>query len=317
MIDTPGRATFDALQRFAAVPGFPVSPSRLRRIAEERAAADSEAAPWPPGEPKAFEADFDTAPRTTRDLQLVALHRFADMQHELLHGEFNQGGTLAAQPDETAVQNWVADRLRQESGRAYSVERESHVADEKEPDIRVRAKASDASAPIEVKVAERWTLEQLEEAVEVQLCGRYLRTVEARHGIMLLVHQRRRPRGWKDPATQRMLDFAEVMANLREVAIRICGSAPNSPQPEITVLDVSSCRKADRAQGAKRHAGAPPRRARLKRCPRSPVFRARAVTLAQVRNAPAAPGPAADGHGRRRDSRCPAIARLDAPPGRG
>ena len=63
------------------------------------------------------------------------------------------------------MQKWTADRLRLKQGRAYSVEREVHVADEKEPDVRLRAKASDASVPLEVKVAETWTLPELDAAL--------------------------------------------------------------------------------------------------------------------------------------------------------
>jgi hypothetical protein len=49
------------------------------------------------------------------------------------------------------MQNWVADRLRLKQGRAYSVEREPRVVDEKEPDVRSRAKVSDASVAIEIR----------------------------------------------------------------------------------------------------------------------------------------------------------------------
>jgi hypothetical protein len=124
-------------------------------------------------------------------------------------------------------------------GRSYSVEREVHVADEKEPDIRLRAKATDASVPTEVKVAESWTLDDLEAALKDQLCGQYLRARDGRHGILLLVHQNPRPKGWRrgDGA---MLSFEQVVAHLREIAVAIAASSPEAPQPEIAVLDVSS-----------------------------------------------------------------------------
>jgi hypothetical protein len=123
------------------------------------------------------------------------------MQHELQHADFAQGATVKALPDEKAVQIWVADRLRLKQGRAYSVEREPHVVDEKEPDARLRAKVSDASVAIEIKVPESWTLEQLEAALTDQLCGRYLRARDARHGILLLVYKEPRPKGWQDTKT--------------------------------------------------------------------------------------------------------------------
>jgi hypothetical protein len=154
LAERPGRATFDALLRFAEHPDYPIRLARLRMIARDRAAKDSETAPWRPTEPFEFERDFDTAPYTAKDLQLVALRRIADIQHELLHSDFAQAATLRLLPDETAVQNWVADRLHGKQGRSYSVERESHVVDEKEPDVRLRAKASAASVAVEIKVVD-------------------------------------------------------------------------------------------------------------------------------------------------------------------
>src|SRR5258708_1221679 len=134
--------------------------------------------------------------------------------HRLLHGDFAQGLTLKSLHGEVDIQNWVADRLRLKQGRFFSVEREPHVADEKEPDVRVRAKATDAHVAMEIKVAETWTLKDLEEALEIQLCGRYLRATEGRHGVLLLVHQDARPKGWMDSTAGVFLSFQEVVARL-------------------------------------------------------------------------------------------------------
>jgi hypothetical protein len=153
----------------------------------------------------------------------------------------------------------MGDHLRRTQGRSYSVEREPHVVDENEPDIRARA-ANDASVPIEIKVAESWTFEQLEAALVDQLCGRYLRAKEGRHGILLLVHQKMRPRGWASRKDGRSLDFAEVVEHLRLLAKSIAGEDAESPQPEIAVIDVSSCAVA-KPKGQKR--------ARTKSRPRS------------------------------------------------
>ena len=54
--------------------------------------------------------------------------------------------------------------------------------------IRLRSKVTDAGLPIEVKIAENWTVEELEEALTDQLCGQYLRSADARHGILLITH---------------------------------------------------------------------------------------------------------------------------------
>ena len=167
------------------------------------------------------------------------LRRFDDMQHDLLYDDFAQGATLQGLPDENAVQNWIADRLNVKKGLAYSVERESHVVDEKEPDVRLRAKAGGASVPIEIKVPESWTLKELEAALIDQLCGQYLRARDARHGILLLVHKKPRSKGWQDTETGAFLTFSEVVSRLEALAVHAAGAAPDAAQPEISVLDVS------------------------------------------------------------------------------
>ena len=241
LIDTPGRATFAALDRLANDPNCPIDRNHLRELAIERAHQDAESAAWLPGEAAAFEAAAEAAPSTAKDLQRTVLRRFDDMQHDLLHGDFAQGATLQGLDGETAVQNWVAERLRLKQGRAYSVEREPHVVDEKEPDVRLRARATDASVATEIKIAKSWTIRQLEEALVDQLCGRYLRARDGRHGVLLLVHQHARGHGWKDPNTGAFLSFDDVIERLRRMAAEIASESPDAPQPEIAALDVSSC----------------------------------------------------------------------------
>lgn len=242
LVSIPGRATFEAILRLVETPEFPIPASRLRALAYDRAAEDSEHTAWSADEARQVEERFERRPVTGRELQLVALQRLEDLQHELLHGDFRQGTTLSALPNEPAVQNWMADRLRHVQGNAYSIEREPHVAEEKEPDLRFRAKASDASVATEIKIAESWTLPQLEDALVKQLCGQYLRAQGGREGLLLLVHQAPRQKGWELPDGT-YLDFAAVVQRLRDLASTIRGESPAGPQPEICVVDVSGCAK--------------------------------------------------------------------------
>lgn len=240
LVRTPGHATYAAILRLMDVPNFPVARSRLLSLAHERAAHDAEQIAWRADEPLRFEQQFERQPVTGHELQLVAMQRLKDLQHDLVHGDFQQGTTLSAQPDETAVQNWMADRLRQAQGTAYSIEREVRVADEKQPDLRFRAKASDANVATEIKVAESWTMLQLEDALVNQLCGQYLRSWDGREGILLLVHQKPRSKGWELPDGT-YLNFEAVVQRLRALAVRIRSESPAGPRPEVCVVDVSSC----------------------------------------------------------------------------
>ncbi len=238
LVSTPGHAAFDAILRLLEVPGFPIPASRLRALAHERAAHDAEHAAWAADEPFKFEQQFERLPVTGRELQLVALQRLEDLQHDLIHGDFQQGATLSALPDERAVQNWMADRLRQVQASSYSIEREVHVAGEKEPDLRLRAKVSDANVATEIKIAESWTLAELEHALVQQLCGQYLRAEDGREGVLLLVHQTPRPKGWKTPDGT-YLTFEAVVYHLSDLAARIRRDSPSGPQPEVAAIDVS------------------------------------------------------------------------------
>jgi hypothetical protein len=283
LIEIPGRATFDALHRFATVPDFPIPPTRLIQLARERAAKDSESASWRSEDPIAFEQTFETAPSTTKDLQLVALRRLADMQHDLLHGEFAQGPTLRSLANEQEVQVWIADRLQVKQGRSYSVERESHVVEEKEPDIRLRSKVTNASLPIEVKIPERWTLKQLKAALTDQLCGQYLRSGDARHGILLLVHLAPRRKGWPVRGQAKSLNFSQLVARLRLRAAQIAGQSSNAPQPEIAVIDVSTLTqtKAKKAgKSVKAKSASAKARKKLKRSAASPKTRKKRASKA-------------------------------------
>jgi hypothetical protein len=257
LVSTPGQATFDAILHLIETPSFPVPASRLRALAHERAGEDAENVAWAADEPLRFEQRFERPPLTGKELQLVALQRLDDLQHDLIHGDFQQGKTLSALPDEPAVQNWMADRLRQAQGSAYSVEREVHVVGEKEPDLRFRAKASDTNVATEIKVASSWTLEQLEDALVKQLCGQYLRANDGRDGILLLVLQAPRPKGWKLPDGT-YLNFEAVVQRLCDLAASIRRQSSSGPQPEVCVIDVSSCaRVIERGKPARAKSGKP------------------------------------------------------------
>jgi hypothetical protein len=240
LVETPGRQAFDAILRLLDLPGFPVSPSRLLALAHERAATDSELTAWAGEDALRFEQRFERAPTTGRELQLLAIQRIEDLQHDLLHGDFAQGATLSNLPHEPAVQAWIADRMRLSQGNSYSVEREPETVGAKKPDMVFTARAADAKVPVEIKIAESWSVGELEDALERQLCGQYLRARDCREGLMIVVHQRARPKGWALPDGQ-FLSFVELVQRLRGLTAQILHRSPDGPQPELTVIDVSSC----------------------------------------------------------------------------
>ena len=239
LVTRGGRGVFDAINRMVAMPDFPIDKRHLKRLAKERAANDAESAAWSSMEIVGFEADFCTVPRTAKDLQRVVVSRLDDLQYALIHGDFNQGLTLAGLINELAIQNWVAEWLRNNQGRSYSVERETPVAAEKKPDIRLRTRSTDANVPIEIKAtSSNWTLPDYQKALTDQLIGQYLRDRENRWGTLLIVHQKTRTIGWKAPDGSRF-SIGQVIEHLRSMAASIASSGQYSAQVDVILLDVS------------------------------------------------------------------------------
>ena len=239
LVTRGGRGTFDAINRMVTSPDFPLDKRHLKRLIKESAANDVESAAWSSMEIVGFEADFCTVPRTAKDLQRVVVSRLDDLQNELIHGDFNQGLTLAGLIGERAIQNWVADRLRIKQGRSYSVEREAHVFAEKEPDIRLRTRYSDANVPIEIKATSSdWTLQDYEKALTEQLIGQYLRDRENRWGTLLIVQQKSRKNGWMAPDGS-WFSIGQVIEHLRSIAASIASRDQYSAQVDVILFDVS------------------------------------------------------------------------------
>jgi hypothetical protein len=232
----PGPATVAAMRRIAAIPGVPISSETIERLCWERAASDSEGAPWPPGAAYGLEQSLESQPLNAAELQSLAVSRLEDIAHDLRHGDSNLGTIFKRLINETEVQNWVASELRSRQGQAYSVEREPHVAQEKEPDIRLQARAVDASVPIEVKdTMSGWSLQELERGMTEQLCGRYLRARNQRHGLYLIAH--RKSRRWR--RNGKMIRFETLVTHLQDLADSLATQGADAPQVRVSTIDVS------------------------------------------------------------------------------
>lgn len=247
LVDRPGAATFAAIRRMEATPGFPILQRHLRARAYDRAAYDAQEAPWRPSDVRTFEKTHSTVPRTPQDLQRVAISRLDDIWHALHNDDFNQGVTVVGLPHEVEVQNWFRAELERRQGASYSLEREPRVHAEKMPDIRLQSRVTTAKMPMEIKVAESWDLRELEDALTLQLQGRYLRERNGRWGILLLVHQKPRKRGWRH-LDGHYLNIKQTVEHLQAIADGIAQSGSDAAQMAVVLVDLSdiSAKKATR-----------------------------------------------------------------------
>ena len=71
-------------------------------------------------------------------------------------------------------------------------------------------------AVVEVKMANKWSVTKLENALNSQLVGSYLRHPDCKAGCLLLTyHGRERKRYWVHPDTRKRLTFRNVIAYLK------------------------------------------------------------------------------------------------------
>ena len=116
------------------------------------------------------------------------------------------------------MQRTIASRLRERANGAYAVTREEEVADGNRTDIRLAAVGSDQKVAVEVKIADKLSLEKLEHALRDQLAGRYLRHSNCTAGCLLLTHRGRKRHWIVDPVSRKRLAFRDVVSFLKEKA---------------------------------------------------------------------------------------------------
>jgi hypothetical protein len=116
---------------------------------------------------------------------------------------------------EVHFQRLLASELNHHARRRYSITMEPHTAESKRRDVY--CSKGDWGASIELKMSERWTLEEYLVALEDQLVGQYMRNNKATIGFLVVVLQR--DRRWTDPTTgKKTLTFADVLNALSRKA---------------------------------------------------------------------------------------------------
>ncbi len=214
----PGRETVDSLLALRKEPEWQRYNERLLVWAERRAAKDGDLSPWVPSEVAEFECRYERPVRSGTDLYEIAIDQLGTLKYELENDDFSARDLLRQdgrkRADEQQVQNWFARELKNAAHHRYTVHREEEVIDENKPDIRLSSENADGPSSIEIKVADSWSLSQLESALEEQLVGKYMRDQYSRHGILLLTWHGKKP-AWG----QQKLNFLQLAQHLQKRAV--------------------------------------------------------------------------------------------------
>lgn len=245
IVDTPGRLSYDALVKLSKSINNQYSKDRMDYLAKERAALDAEFEPWPGAAVAEFSISVNRQPRTQADLYELALVQLDELKDDIEDGDESEAVLLQKLTKEIEVRIMFANRLRKSAFSLYTVGSEEELADAKRTDIRINAPQVSAPVPIELKIADKLTLNELCERLENQLIGQYMRI--SQYGIFLVVHNGTR-KHWEDTQAGKKLTFLELIEKLKQDAAELIRKHSNVTALEVVGIDftVRSVRKIER-----------------------------------------------------------------------
>lgn len=239
LANTSGEATYRVLRGLANDTLFSSRKGCLDLMVRQRAANDSE---WPSQDGNEFKnwlSRFEAPPKNIEELFRLVGERLEDIQDELRNHDFSQRLLLVNDKEEKHFQLFIADRLHRTENDVYSVIREEEVADNKKPDIRIAARDFDRRVTVEIKVGDRYTVRQLEQAVEEQLSGKYLRDKRCKAGYLLIIYG-----GWgpsfKHPKSRKNMSIEDTVLYLRDKAKSLSRASGGEKIIDVFALDLRS-----------------------------------------------------------------------------
>lgn len=232
--DIPGKESFSAMVELSRT--HPHIPYRkwMMSDAMERARIDSAFGPYSESDFIDFCNTLERTPSNHRELFELAVLRLLDLKADLEDGDNSYALNLINEHRETRVRNVIGGWCRDKSSGRYSVVQEEELADAKKPDLRFLGNTFDAPVPVELKLANKWSIEALIERLENQLCGDYLRDNRSNNGIYLLVNQSMET--WK--FGDQVLTFTDLVTFLKSHWNSISGNYSDVNNIEIIGIDL-------------------------------------------------------------------------------
>lgn len=229
LTNQPGRGAYSALLELASA-GLPgLSRDAMLMAAETRAEMDTELEPWKPADVITFRSSAERIPRSVNDLFELACHRLDDIKLSLEEGDESVASTLQRIDKEPEFRRNISAQLRLISAGFYNVASEEELANGQKTDIRLLHSAVSHGMPIEIKIADKWSAQQLADQLNLQLVGDYMR--ESPAGIFLLLRRGsvsfHDKQSWKMPRSTKSMNFQELIEWLEEAATSIQKSKAN------------------------------------------------------------------------------------------
>lgn len=239
LISLPGPGAYRAVLALTESPLFESLSGFLRASAREKAARDGEPEALAGSAVRDWERGIGRPPKSRFALFQIMIDRLDDVQHNISTHRFSNRKLLATVELEEFMQVEIARRLSEATHGQYTVEREAHFIEGKMPDVIMASTGSADLAAIELKLAENWSVAQLETALRKQLVGQYLLNEQCQIGCLLLSNGGRKLR-WKAPRSKKFLNFAQVLARLQRQAALIQATRKGDIHVVVYGLDLTS-----------------------------------------------------------------------------
>lgn len=237
--DIPGKESYLAMTELSQT--HPVLEHRVWMMnnAKERAEMDADISPWTSKKFDEFSKALESTPVNPRELFDLAVQRILDLKHDLEDGDTSIAPILIDVTEETKIRNYIGGWCRDRSQGKYSVPQEEEFSDSKRSDIRFLGSGFDCAIPIELKLADnKWSGAKLQERLENQLCGDYLRDNRSSYGIFLLVYRGEKI-SWDIPEGNPKAGFSELVEALQDYWQKISVNYPKIEQIRVIGIDLS------------------------------------------------------------------------------
>ena len=184
----------------------------IRHLLDQHREQLAELPVWRASDVRIFATDYEREPQTDADLFRIGLRRLADLKSWVETGEDSPRDEVNPEKNEAGFRIWLQRRLNEKARGRYVVPAEWEIDGRARPDLRlVIPSASPVS--LELKIADKWTLQELLDGLEKQLVGTYLRDRRARNGVYVLALFNR-DRKWESLDGGRRINCDEMLAIL-------------------------------------------------------------------------------------------------------
>lgn len=161
----------DVIHEFLENPEFAPHHDYILHLSDKRAERQADLQPWNPEDILAFAKDYETDPKTDRDLFKIACRRLQEIKNAVERADKSIRFEMHKEYDERKLRIWLAGKLQERSRNRYMVSQEEEIDRRERPDLRVE-RPGPAPVSIEIKWADKdWTLQDLLNGLENQLVG--------------------------------------------------------------------------------------------------------------------------------------------------